>query len=345
MTDSIINRIKQVKPHFISGLLFLLSLLFLLPVLFTFYIAITNKMGFDAITWFIISLICSGLLMLLTFISMILTLVSWLRKRDRKIAEYLFLVNLLVFLTPLGLAYGHFQYQEYKRVASAKKYYNNLNLDQKLAYQLDSWHNQYSGLPFGNDSDIQHLIRQGANINAPNEQGLSPLCRAVIQGYRTGLVQYILDNGAIRNQFCAEGLSVVHTAAKNCNAPNLEVLAKNHFELTGLTGNHETPFDLILASAERNPYSCIQTALTLKKYGVDISQTDSEGNTILHLVAARTSKIFVQQLIEAGVNPGIKNSQGQTAGMAAKAYYQEHKYSLDHPVIRYLEEQENVQQQ
>ncbi|MGD8925893.1 MAG: hypothetical protein PVG20_03520, partial [Thioalkalispiraceae bacterium] len=130
----------------------------------------------------------------------------------------------------------------------------------------------------------------------------------------------------------------------NCSAPNLEVLAKNNFELTGLTGNHETPFDLILTTVHRNPYNCIRAALTLHQQGVDISQPDSDGNTILHLVAARTSKNFVQQLIEAGVNPRIKNSQGQTASMAAKAYYKKHNYSLNHPVIQYLEEQENLLQ-
>lgn len=341
----LIARIKSVRLNFYSCIFCIFAVLLLLPVLVIFVYISTGSSDIDALAWLFFIVICIGLLMLFSFVSMALTLISWIKKHDRKISEYIFLLSLIVFLTPAALFYGLLYFDEQKRIAHENEYYENLNLDQKLAFQLQRWGQDYASVPYGKEKDIQRLIREGANIDAPNGQGLTPLCRAVVQGYRKGLLQFILDNGADRNQLCAKGQSVVHTAAKYCIAPSLQVLAANKLDLTSLTDDHKSPFDLILTAAERNPYNCIQTALILKEYGVDISQQDSDGNTILHLVAAGTSKHNLQLLIEAGVNPKIKNTQGLTAGMVAKAYYQKYHYSLDHPVLQYLEEQENPHQE
>jgi hypothetical protein len=333
-------RIKSSKPYFYTSIFLGIAFLFFLPVLLTVYFVFADVPGIDKIFWLIVSAISAAILMLFTFIGMLLTLVSWLKKRDRKVAEYLFLINLVLFLTPVGLVYGFFQYQDYKRIRQAKQHYETLNLDQKLAYQLTNWGNQYSRLPFGDEKDIQRLIRDGANIDALDAQGLSPLCKAVNRGYRTRLVQFILDNGASKHQFCVGGLAAVHIASKYCGAPNLEVLAKNNVDLTALSQNQETPYELMLKNFKRNPYNCIQTALVFHKYGIDITQQDEDGNTLLHVAASRTSKHFLQQLVKAGLDPKIKNNKGQTASMVAKESYQKKKYSTDHPAIRYLEELE-----
>ncbi|MGD8784820.1 MAG: hypothetical protein PVF28_04920 [Thioalkalispiraceae bacterium] len=78
---------------------------------------------------------------------------------------------------------------------------------------------------------------------------------------------------------------------------------------------------------------------------MDITQQDVEGNTLLHLVAPRTAKHFVQLLIEAGINPLSRNKQGLTALAVVKQHYQENNYSQKHPVISNLEEQERIQQE
>jgi len=343
--NSVINRIKDVKPHFITTIFLVIALLFLLPIILTSYLIITDKSGIDELAWLIVSAISAAILMLFTFIGMLITFVTWIKKRDRKIAEYLFLINLVLFLTPVGIVYGFFQYQEYKRVADANRYYETLNLDQKLAYQLNHWGNDYSKLPFGDEKDIQRLIREGANIDALNEQGLSPLCFAVTQGYRQSLVKFILDIGANRYQVCRDGEMAVHLAAKYCSEASMNILVEYLNDLSVVSKNNDTPFDLLLANATRNPHNCIGTALVLKDHGVDITQQDADGNTLLHLTAVNTSKYYVQRLIEAGLSARIKNKQGLTASMVAKQHFEKNKYSHDHPLIEYLEQQEKIQEQ
>jgi len=339
---SLFTKIKQVKLHLVSSILLILSALLLIPVIVTFFVILDKVQGFDSLEWLIFAVICAAILMLFSLTGMILVFIAWIKKTDRKISEYLFLAHLILVLSPWGLGYLVLYLEDYKRIAKAERHYESLNLDEKLEYQLNRWGYSTAKQPFGKEEDIEKLIRQGANIDAKNAAGNTPLCTITMQGYRPKLVKYILEKGATLTLKCANGDTALHLAARYCHQQNMEILATYASDLTLPSGNHETPFDLLMAGLERNPYNCVGTALVLQKHSVNISERDNDGNNILHKSAPRTNLDFVRQLVEkAGLDVNIKNNDGFTARELVIQHYEKNKYSTNHPVIVYLSEQES----
>lgn len=339
--QTLFQRLWKFKAHAFSTVFLIISFVLFLPVLIIALSLLDNKSGFDSIPWLIFWVGCSAIIMLFSLIAMILLIVSWIKKKDRKISEYLFLAHLLLFLSPWGLGYGYFYYQDYKRHVQERAHYQSMSLDQQLAYQLQYWNYHYPDQRYGKEKDIERLIREGANIDALDATGFSPLCHAARQGYKPKTVKYILDRGAKLNQQCAEGETAIHIVAKYCHQENMKILAEYASDLTVRSEKHDTPFDLVMKGVERNPNNCVLTALVLQQHGVDIKQQDSNGNTLLHKVAPRASLNVVRLLVEAGFDVNIKNNDGFTARILAVQEYEKNNYSTDHPVHKYLAELEN----
>ena len=133
------------------------------------------------------------------------------------------------------------------------------------------------------------LISRGADVNAPDGLGQTPVHRAV--------VRYDPDpNATILKYLIAQGADV--SAADDLG---------------------QTPLHLA------NDYT---HAVLLLGHKVDVNAVDSEGKTALHVAAAEGNKVLIGLFLDRGADPKIKDKEGMTAYDRAKLSFRDDAAAL-----------------
>lgn len=162
----------------------------------------------------------------------------------------------------------------------------------------------------GRDAFIQTMVAAGAEVDLQNDQGVTPLHLAALAGHLS-TVQILLDLGADPNKADHYGWNALHWAGANASHSTVEI---------------------IRLLADRS---------------TDVSGTDTEGKTPLHIVAANFANPRISQkgpdrsptglqinadrlraLVDAGAEVGIRDNQGRTA-LHWAAWLGETRYSED----------------
>ncbi|CAI7582045.1 unnamed protein product [Penicillium glandicola] len=166
-----------------------------------------------------------------------------------------------------------------------------------------------------------HLLAQGANIEACNSQGYTPLQCAAVSGNKTKFI-FLVDQGARLDVQTAKGETLLHiTPPLNQDCLDIvETLLECRFSANATTRSGLTPLHHLVINAFDGPDpSFEQTAdflSLLLSHGANINApTDSyEAVTALHLaVAAKVPReSLVSLLIENGASVDTRTSDGRT---------------------------------
>ncbi|MDR1443656.1 MAG: ankyrin repeat domain-containing protein [Treponema sp.] len=155
------------------------------------------------------------------------------------------------------------------------------------------------------DSHIPYIVQQGANVEAVNATGETPLFVAVkYNGVST--IETLIKAGASINSRDSLGNSALHAAVRWNNEEAALTLINEGIDINAHALNGKTP----LHDAVRLGITGIEALLVAQ--GADIEIRDAEGNTpFMEAVIAGYSPA-AQRLVDMGADPNTRNSQGNT---------------------------------
>lgn len=225
---------------------------------------------------------------------------------------------------------------------------------------------------------IKLLVNNGANINAQNNQGYTPLHFAPLYWYENE-IKYLIDNGANINQKSKDGkTTLMLAAAENGNCSIFHLLIDNGADVNAQDKYGDTPlhfatinygiifniFTTLLVESGANINTKNYNAETplhksfdngrlgtrissLIHMLADVNAKDFQGNTPLHKAIKScqkngTCKYIIEELVMYGADIHAKNNHGLTPLQMAVAHKGIIK-DLDKLLIKWKESYKNLE--
>ena len=157
----------------------------------------------------------------------------------------------------------------------------------------------------GNVELLEIAIREGADVNAKNEYGSTPLHKSARHG-RLEVARALIDKGADVNAKNDDGWTPLLLSASN---EHLEVARFLIEAGADVNAKNEYGFTPLHKSAR---HGHLEVARALIDKGADVNAKNDDGSTPLLLSAENGRLEVVRALIEAGADVNAKNEYGST---------------------------------
>ncbi|XP_051569047.1 protein phosphatase 1 regulatory inhibitor subunit 16B [Myxocyprinus asiaticus] len=202
-----------------------------------------------------------------------------------------------------------------------------------------------------NDPDeVRYLLKNNISPDLSNEDGLTALHQCCIDNYED-MVQILLAHGATVNAQDNELWTPLHAAATCGHTGLVKILIQHGADLLAVNSDGNMPYDLCeddptldiietamanrgitqeminetRAAVERRMLGDIQNIL---QDGADINKHDSQGATLLHIVAANGYVQAAELLLEGGARTDLRDTDGWQPLHAAACWGQVHVAEL-----------------
>ena len=194
---------------------------------------------------------------------------------------------------------------------------------------------------------VQLLIKKGANINAKDIQGRTPLYN--INRLYLESIKFLIEKGADLNSKDYNGNTVLHLASDSSFLEVIKILIKNKANVNIKNKKEESPLHyavrtgalesislLIDAGADINSQNKKgETALMIQndlkitelllKNNVDVNIKDNSGQTALHHSIKKEKSEVISLLLEKGADVNIQDNKGSTPLHKVLSLYEEKK--------------------
>lgn len=161
----------------------------------------------------------------------------------------------------------------------------------------------------GNLNAVKYFVEKGADINANNWYGGTPLKLAVSNGH-LDVVRYLVEKGASvdlkDSSWNAKGWVPLHFAAHKGYLDIVKCLIEK-----GADVNAKNNYDSSTPLHEAAQYGHLTVAEELIEKNANINAKDKYGYTPLHSAALNGHLAVVKKLIEKGADVNVKNNNGQ----------------------------------
>lgn len=199
----------------------------------------------------------------------------------------------------------------------------------------------------GDREEVAELLRQGADINHANIDGLTALHQACIDE-NAEMVQFLVENGSEVNRGDNEGWTPLHAAASCGFLQITKYLIEHGARVGAVNSEGELPLDVATEDAMNRLLKA-----EVKKQGIDVDQARREEErvmlqdamtvlagsgslvphpntqaTALHVAAAKGYIEVLKVLLKCGIDVDSRDSDGWTAFHAAAHWGQEEACSL-----------------
>ena len=173
------------------------------------------------------------------------------------------------------------------------------------AKDKDGWTPLHYAASNGYLDVVKFLVENGADVDAEDKDSQTPLHVAAFFGH-LDVVKFLVKNGAYVNAMDNDGQTPLHVAASNGHLDVVKFLVKNGADVNAKDKDGQTPLH------KAAYFGHLSVAKFLVEHGADINAKDKNGWTPLHYAALFGHLDIVKLLIENGADVDAEDKIGQT---------------------------------
>ena len=166
----------------------------------------------------------------------------------------------------------------------------------------------------GDLARVESLLSRGVKIDTPDYLGWTPLYRTMINGHKT-MVQKLLDSGANVNARNRDGATPLFVVPEG-GVELAEMLLAKGANVNASNESGRTPLMLIIQGSRKD-----DVALWLLSKSANVNARTSDGGTALHVASEVGSKTVVKALLERKADVNARSSDLRTPLMIAARQY------------------------
>ncbi|MBU2940962.1 ankyrin repeat domain-containing protein [Lacinutrix sp. C3R15] len=160
---------------------------------------------------------------------------------------------------------------------------------------------------------INYLIEKGLDVNTEDYNANTPFLNAASRN-NIEIVKLLSKHLKNINQVNKKGESALALAVANNSPEVVKFLLENNADITVLDANKNNLTAYLIESFSGKKADAFKQKVDLlKENGLDITQTQENGNTLYHLAVAKNDKNILKFLSQFNINVNAKNNEGNTA--------------------------------